>query len=289
MNAGRREYETTQRTGSSDGPRPIGAGAPASSLYTVGEVADLVGVTVRTLHHWERERVVVPSRRSPAGYRLYSAEDVARLQRALVYRETGMGLADIAEALDSLDAPAQHLRRQRALLVERIARLEAMVDSVDALIDKEEKDMTMSPEERSTILGRDWTEDPYYEEAKDRYGETDDWAESQRRRSARGPEGEAAAAKRLEEVEARIADAMRAGVEPGTEKANALADAHRAALDWFEVTPGKHAILARMYVSDPRFHARYEAVAPGLAEYLKAIIDANALAHGVDPEAAAWA
>ena len=62
---------------------------------TVGEVARLAHVTVRTLHHYHRLGLVTPSARSGAGYRLYSVADLERLQTALFYRELGFPLEEI--------------------------------------------------------------------------------------------------------------------------------------------------------------------------------------------------
>ena len=85
-----------------------------SGELTVGQVAGLVGVSVRTLHHWDEIGLVVPSARSWAGYRLYGPDDVARIHRVLVYRETGMTLAEVARVLDDPGADAEaHLVRQR--------------------------------------------------------------------------------------------------------------------------------------------------------------------------------
>ena len=67
---------------------------------TVGAVARLVGVTVRTLHHRDEIGLVRPSARAWSGYRLYDAADIARIHRVLVYREVGMPLARIAEVLE---------------------------------------------------------------------------------------------------------------------------------------------------------------------------------------------
>ncbi|MDN6303558.1 MAG: MerR family transcriptional regulator, partial [Brachybacterium sp.] len=92
---------------------------------TVGRVADLVGVSVRTLHHWDAIGLVRPSGRSWSGYRLYDAEDVARIHRVLVYRELGLALAQIGGILDDpFVDPREHLQRQRALLQERLRRPE---------------------------------------------------------------------------------------------------------------------------------------------------------------------
>lgn len=62
---------------------------------TVGEVAALTGVTVRTLHHYDAIGLVSPAARSAAGYRLYTPDDVARLQEVVAYRRLGFGLEDI--------------------------------------------------------------------------------------------------------------------------------------------------------------------------------------------------
>lgn len=59
---------------------------------TVGQVADALGVTVRTLHHYDDIGLVVPSTRSQAGYRLYTEEDLRRLQHVVVYRRLGFPL-----------------------------------------------------------------------------------------------------------------------------------------------------------------------------------------------------
>jgi DNA-binding transcriptional MerR regulator len=81
---------------------------------TVGRVAELAGVTVRTLHHYDEIGVVQPSARTPAGYRAYSAGDVERLREVLAYRRLGFGLREVTDLVSepSTDAPA-HLRRLR--------------------------------------------------------------------------------------------------------------------------------------------------------------------------------
>jgi len=88
---------------------------------------------------------------------------------------------------------------------------------------------------------------------------------------------------------ADLAAAMREGTEPGGERANALAERHRASIDqWFDTSHSKQVLIACGYVADPRFAAYYDGYEPGLAAWLKKIIDANAAAHGVDPTTARW-
>jgi DNA-binding transcriptional MerR regulator len=66
---------------------------------TVGRVARLAGVTVRTLHHYDEIGLVQPSARTMAGYRAYSAGDVERLRQVLAYRRRGRAPAPAARAL----------------------------------------------------------------------------------------------------------------------------------------------------------------------------------------------
>src|SRR3954454_12487859 len=66
----------------------------------VGELARRTGLTVRTLHHYDAIGLVRPSRHTAAGYRVYTAADVARLQQVLSLRQLGFSLEEIRECLD---------------------------------------------------------------------------------------------------------------------------------------------------------------------------------------------
>jgi MerR family transcriptional regulator, thiopeptide resistance regulator len=67
--------------------------------YTVGEVARLAHVSVRTLHHYDGIGLLMPGARSAGGYRLYSEADLLRLRQVLFYRELEFGLDEIAQIL----------------------------------------------------------------------------------------------------------------------------------------------------------------------------------------------
>ena len=256
---------------------------------TVGRVAGLVGVSVRTLHHWDEIGLVTPSARSWAGYRLYGPDDVARIHQVLVYRETGMPLAEVARVLDDphVDAVA-HLARQRELLQARIAHLTRMLRAVDTMMERSTMEQNLTPQQQAEILGAEW-DLAWQEEAEERWGDTEEWAQSAARKAAMTRQDWARVAKETGVLEADLAAAMREGVEPGDERANALAERHRASIDqWFDTSHSKQVLIACGYVADPRFAAHYDGYEPGLAAWLKEIIDANAAAHGVDPAAAVW-
>ena len=72
---------------------------------TVGRLAELAGVTVRTLHHYDEIGLVRPSARTAAGYRAYTAGDVERLREVLAYRRLGFGLGEIADLVGDPSLP----------------------------------------------------------------------------------------------------------------------------------------------------------------------------------------
>src|ERR1700759_828009 len=67
----------------------------------VGELAAAVGLTVRTLHHYDAIGLLVPAERSQSGRRLYAPDDVRRLYRIVALRRLGLGLAEISALLES--------------------------------------------------------------------------------------------------------------------------------------------------------------------------------------------
>jgi DNA-binding transcriptional MerR regulator len=100
-------------------------------LYRASEFAALTGVTVRALHHYDRAGLLRPTRRTGAGYRLYGARDLARLQQILTLKFVGLPLEEIKVLLDSraLDL-AETLRLQREALTERRRQLDMALRAV---------------------------------------------------------------------------------------------------------------------------------------------------------------
>jgi DNA-binding transcriptional MerR regulator len=249
---------------------------------SVGDTAALAGVTVRTLHHYDRIGLLSPSERTAAGYRRYTPSDLDRLHRVLVYRELGFPLEEVATLLDDPDAdPAAHLRRQHRLLRERLERTRAMVEAVEKEMEAQQMGISLTPEERFEVFGE---QDPsqYEAEAEERWGDTDAWAQSKRRTAAYTKEDWLRIKDESAGIEQRLAEALRAGVAPDSERAMDVAEEHRQhIIRWFyDCPPAMHAGLGRMYVEDERFTAHYEDVAPGLAQFVSAAVQANAARHG---------
>src|SRR5690606_5766515 len=158
--------------------------------YRVKEVAALAGVSVRTLHHYDALGLLVPSQRSSAGYRLYEEQDLLRLQQILIGRTLGLSLEQIRR---SLDDPEFDLRRalsaQRLELVRRQDETSAMIQAIDRTLARIDRDPDDKEENDTMDMKKIFDGfDPslYEEEAKERWGNTEAWAESQRRARSYG-------------------------------------------------------------------------------------------------------
>src|SRR3954470_23781167 len=215
----------------------------------VGEVAALAGVTVRTLHHYDRIGLLSPSGRTAADYRLYAPADLDRLHQVLLYRELGFPLEEVATLLDDPAAdPEAHLRRQHRLLRDRLERTSAMVAAVEKEMEARTMGISLTPEERFEVFGEN---DPsqYDAEVEERWGETDAFRESRRRTSSYTKDDWLRIKAEGADVERRFAEAMQAGAAPDSVQAMDVAEEHRQHIGrWFyDCPPEMHAGLGRMY------------------------------------------
>jgi DNA-binding transcriptional MerR regulator len=246
--------------------------------YSVGDVSRVSGVTVRTLHHYDAVGLLAPGQRSPAGYRLYSEDDLERLERILFYRELGFPLDEIVNILSDPDVgSADHLVRQHRMLLTRAERLQAMIAALEREMEAQHMGINLTPEDRFEVFG-DYPQDEYAKEAEERWGGTDAYKESHRRTSAMTKEDWLRLGEESGGLEARMVASMQSGTPPTDPEAMDLAEEHRQQISrWFyDCSYEIHRGLGEMYVADPRFKARYDSVAVGLAEYCRDAIAANA-------------
>lgn len=247
--------------------------------FRVGDVANLAGITVRTLHHYDEIGLVRPSQRASSGYRQYAAADIDRLAEVLGYRELGFGLDEIRAMLDDPTGDrSQHLSRQRQLLTERIARLRRIVAAIDTTLEAQTVGSTgLTPAEKLEVFG-DFDPDEHAEQAQQRWGDTDAYRQSAARtKKYTKQDWQAIMTEGSANTEA-MAHAMRAG-RPATsaEAMDAAEQARQHISRWYyDCAYEMHRNLGDMYISDERFTATYEKVAPGLAQYVRDAIHANA-------------
>jgi DNA-binding transcriptional MerR regulator len=113
---------------------PAGGLAVAFAPLKVGELAKRTGLTVRTLHHYDEIGLLRPSLHTAAGYRLYAAADVARLQQVVSLRQLGFSLDEIRDCLDrSGFSPLEVVRLHAARLREQIECQRKLCERLDAL------------------------------------------------------------------------------------------------------------------------------------------------------------
>ena len=238
---------------------------------TVRQLAKLAGVSVRTLHHYDQIKLLRPSARTDAGYRLYGDADALRLQQILFYRELDFPLAEIQVILDRPGFDQiEALRDHRRMLTERAERLARLLRTVDRTIAKLTGEDTMpltdediyegfSPEERAKLKG-------YEAEAADHWGEMA--AESGRRVRQMTKAQWQAIQQEGGAVTQRMAELM--GRPVGDADVQAAIARQHAWIENFYPCPAEiFRGLGQMYVDDPRFAANYEKMKPGLAVFMR--------------------
>ncbi|HYQ74775.1 MerR family transcriptional regulator [Cellulomonas sp.] len=256
-------------------------GTTSTERWTTAEVVRLSGVTSRALRHYDAIGLLRPAGTAPGGQREYGRSELLRLQQVLVLRELGVGLAAIGEILDAAGpgtaadpdrARADRLREHHAALLAERDRLDRLARTVAATIESLEGGTDMPAEQ----MYEGFDHRRHEAEARERWGDeavdrsTRAWEDlTVDEREAHRREGEA--------VSAGLAALLAAGTPVGDPAVRDLVARHHAwvALFW---TPDAAAYrdLAAMYVEDPRFAATYDAVAPGLAVYLRDAVDAHA-------------
>lgn len=258
----------------------------APKELNIGVVARVAGITVRTLHHYDEIGLLKPSGRTESGYRRYSTTDLERLQGIRLYRELGFRLDEIKELMADDADPITHLRRQRALLLKRRGRLDETVSAIETMLEARRMGVSLSPEEQFELFGG-FNVDEHAADAEARWGASDAYRESAGRTARYSKEDWQRIMNDAQSVVLRVVSAMKAGKPAESADAMDAAEAHRQQISdaFYDCSYAIHVGLAEGYVSDPKFTATYEKIAPGLARYLCDAIMANAARHGIGVDA----
>ena len=227
---------------------------------SIQEVARLTGTTSRTLRHYDAIGLLSPSRVGGNGYRWYDEDALVRLQRILLLRDLGLGLAEIARVLDERTDEETALRRHLARLGAEQQRLARQAASVRRTLTARQGGDRLMAEEM--FDGFDHTQ--YREEVEERWGEQA-FARSDRWYRNLSDEERAAWAGRSQDLARDWADAAARGTDPVSQEAQELARRHVEWLGSVPGTPGHGSApvkgyvvgLADMYVADERFARTY--------------------------------
>ena len=138
----------------------------------------------------------------------------------------------------------------------------------------------LTPQEQLEVFGEGWDPD-YQREAEERWGDTDAWAQSQERTATFTKEDWQQVKADTDAFNARLVDAFGRGVQPGSPEGKALAEEHLAALNTFyDADHGLQRQIVSLFTDDERFRATYEALAPGLAAWVRQVVETNADQQG---------
>jgi DNA-binding transcriptional MerR regulator len=236
--------------------------------YTVRQLAEMAGVSVRTLHHYDQIGLLMPESRSPAGYRLYSSEDALRLQQILFFRELGFALEEIQRSLDGKNFNrVEALQSHRRMLQERIERLAQLVVTVDRTI-QHLTEGTMPLTDKELYEGfSDEQIQRYQKEAAERYDPKLVEESHQRLRRMSKPEWQALKAEG-EAITKKMGKLLDRPVEDA-EVQKTIARHFAMIGKFYTVTKEIYRGLASLYVEHDEFRANYDRVRPGLALYMQ--------------------
>lgn len=229
--------------------------------WSIQEIARHAGTTSRTLRHYDDIGLLPPSRIARNGYRHYDQSALVRLQRILLLRDLGLGLPQIASALDaSTDTgavgEASALESHLAYLREEQNRLARQIASVETTINTLKEGGSLMAE--NMFDGFDHTQ--YKEEVEERWGKKA-YADSDRWWRGLTETERAEWQQRVSDLGRDWIAAAESGADPASDEAQALAQRH---VEWLTSMPGTPRAskgyvngLGEMYVADPRFGANY--------------------------------
>jgi MerR family transcriptional regulator, thiopeptide resistance regulator len=189
------------------------------TLYRINEFAELAGVTVRALHHYDRLGLLKPTARTGTKYRLYSDSDLVRLEQIVVLKFLGMSLKEIGSVIDREASVASALERQQRVLADKRRQLDYAMNTIaqagTSLKSHGRPDWKLFRQIIQEIEMQnttDWSRKYYSDEAK---------AKIEERRTLWNPELQAQVTKDWNELFADIQASL--DEDPASEKAQQLA------------------------------------------------------------------
>lgn len=251
-------------------------------MYTVKQLSNLAGVSVRTLHYYDEIGLLKPTSVGENGYRYYEDADLFRLQQILFFREMDIGLLQIKDILDrpGFDLISALQEHRRALQL-RIERLQTLTRTVDDTIMHLVGEVKMSKKKKIFAGFSEEQQKQYEQEAMQRYGE-DTVRQSIRRWDSYTEEQKNQIKEEGGAIYLDLVAAMPTGA--GSEPVQAiLARWHQHIRYFYEPSIEVLGGLGKGYYEDPDFNAFFTAIHPDLPRFL-----AEAIAVYVDRLETAW-
>jgi DNA-binding transcriptional MerR regulator len=245
-------------------------------MFKIKEVAEMAGVSVRTLHHYHHIGLLQPESVTTAGYRLYTHKNLERLQQILFFREIGFALDDIKSILDRPDFDRQRaLRTHKELLMEKKERIEKMILTVENTLQAMEGDERMENEEMFKGFNMEDIkkhQEKYAHEAREKYGK-ELVQQSEKRVAHYNQDDWTGIQSKMNELFSFIASRMKFGPSD-QDIQTAIGEWRQFITDHFyECTPEIFRGLGELYVADPRFTKNINKFGENLAPFLREAIN----------------
>lgn len=245
--------------------------------YGIRELAELAGVSARTLRYYDEIGLLKPKYVSGAGYRFYGEKEVAVLQQILFYRERGFDLKSIRKILyqdsfDLMNALEEHLQE----LEKQREHMDSLIRTVKQTMMSMKGEYEMSDQEKFEAFKErviQENEERYGKEIREKYG--DEEVDEANRKVLRMTKGDWERFQNLgKEICARLEEGVQNGILPESEEARRLVVLHKEWLGrtWKQYTKEAHKAMGTMYLADERFKLYYDRKVPGCAKLLESSI-----------------
>ncbi len=237
----------------------------------------MTGVSIRMLRHYDKIELLVPENINKFnGYRYYGEKNLASMQQILFFKELDFSLQEIKDIINADDfKPLDALSMQRNLLNLKKQRLENMVKFIDRLLDnKNTGEFNMSKQLKNAMNDDAFNKQKleYAKEAKDKWGDTDSYKQSQKRMTKYSKQDIAL----LNQQQAKIYQDLATLMPLGVENPQVQEKVHEARMfiseNWYDCSIQQFSALGEMYVADQRFKSNIEQHGVGLADFLNAAI-----------------
>lgn len=242
--------------------------------YTIKELAQIAGITTRTLRWYDQIGLLIPARINENGYRLYGSHEIDRLQEILLYRAMGIPLKDISPLLSRNDSEReQFLTNHLSVLKQERSRLDTLIQTVEKTITAHKGGYQMSNEEKFNGFKREILEEnerKYGDEIRKKYG--NETIEKSNQKWLHLTEEEYNEMQVLSVwIEESLEKAVLEGKDPAGETGREIFEMHKKWLNftWNKYTTEAHAGVVKMYVSDERFTAYYDKNIKGCTQFLR--------------------
>lgn len=240
--------------------------------YKIKEIADLAGVSIRTLHHYDDIKLLSPEKVTDAGYRIYSDKSLERLQQILFFKELDFSLSEIKQIMDNPSFDRKKaLLGQKELLIEKKKRLEKIINTVDNSLKVIEGEICMNKDDMFSSFSMENIEEhkrKYAKETKEKYGETLAYKECEKKTSKYSKDDWNRISKETQEIYLQLAKIM--DKEPSDRDVQELVDQWRNLItdNYYNCTLQIFEGLAEVYVHDERFRNNIDKTKVGLAQFL---------------------